>query len=123
MKVARGQKSYLSVYGTDYETRDGTAIRDYLHVVNLVNAHLDALKFMDREAGFHVFNLSNGEGCTVLEMVKAFEGVNGVKIPMQNEPRRPGDLMAVYANPERAFQSLGWKPTRDLSRIVGDVWV
>ncbi len=122
LKVARGQKPYLSVYGTDYETRDGTAIRDYIHVVDLVDAHLKALLFMERKEGFHVFNLGNGEGYTVLEMVDAFERVNQVKIPMENEARRPGDLMAVYANPERAFDLLQFKPKHDLSRIVGDVW-
>ncbi|MDX2346269.1 MAG: UDP-glucose 4-epimerase GalE [Legionella sp.] len=123
LKVARGKKEYLSVYGTDYETRDGTAIRDYIHVLDLVDAHLDALNFMDKQDGFHVFNLGNGEGYTVLEMVKEFEVVNNVKIPMQNEPRRPGDLMAVYANPERAKSQLGFKPSCDLARMVGDVWV
>ncbi len=122
LKVARGEKAYLSVYGRDYETRDGTAIRDYIHVVDLVDAHLQALYFMDKQAGFHVFNLGNGKGYTVLEMVERFETVNGVQIPMQDEPRRPGDLMAVYADTTRALQILGWKPTHDLDRIVGDVW-
>ncbi len=122
LKVARGQKEYLSVYGTDYETRDGTAIRDYIHVLDLVDAHLDALKLLDKQDGYHLFNLGNGEGYTVFEMVEAFEATNGVNIPMQHEARRPGDLMAVYANADRAVQSLGFKPTRDLARIVGDVW-
>ncbi|MDF1678300.1 MAG: UDP-glucose 4-epimerase GalE [Legionellaceae bacterium] len=121
LKVARGKQAYLSVYGRDYETRDGTAIRDYIHVVDLVDAHLQALYFMDKQAGFHVFNLGNGKGYTVLEMVERFESVNGVQIPMQDEPRRPGDLMAVYADATRALQVLGWKPTHDLDRIVGDV--
>ncbi|MCH9756660.1 MAG: UDP-glucose 4-epimerase GalE [Gammaproteobacteria bacterium] len=123
LKVARGQKEYLSVYGNDYETRDGTAIRDYIHVLDIVDAHLEALNFMNKHEGFHVFNLGNGEGYTVLEMVKRFEAVNGVKIPMQNEARRPGDLMEVYADATRALSELGWKPTRDLDRMVGDVWV
>jgi UDP-glucose 4-epimerase len=123
LKVARGQKEYLSVYGDDYQTRDGTAIRDYIHVSDLVDAHLNALHFMDNKTGYHVFNLGNGKGYTVLEMVEAFQSVNGVKIPMQNEARRPGDLMAVYANAERAFNELAWKPTRDLARMVGDVWI
>ncbi|MDF1646034.1 MAG: UDP-glucose 4-epimerase GalE [Legionellaceae bacterium] len=123
LKVARGQKDNLSVYGQGYETRDGTAIRDYIHVLDLVQAHLDALSFMETNDGFHVFNLGNGEGYTVLEMVERFEAVNRVKVPMQHEPRRPGDLEAVYANAERAFSQLRWKPTRNLDRIVGDVWV
>ncbi len=122
LKVARGQKEYLSVYGNDYETRDGTAIRDYIHVLDLVDAHLDALKFMDKQEGFHLFNLGNGEGYTVLEMVKRFEAVNGVQVPMKNESRRPGDLMAVYADATHALNELHWKPTHDLDRIVGDVW-
>lgn len=122
LKVARGKKPYLSVYGNDYETRDGTAIRDYIHVLDLADAHLKALSFMQKNDGFHIFNLGNGQGYTVLEMVEAFERVNQVKVPLEMKARRPGDLMAVYANAERATKDLGWQPTRDIERIVGDVW-
>ena len=122
LKVASGKKEYLSVYGNDYETRDGTAIRDYIHVLDVADAHLQALRFMETEAGFHVFNLGLGEGCTVLEMVREFERVNGVTIPMEQKARRPGALMAVYANIARAQGELGWRPQRDLARMVKDVW-
>ncbi len=123
LKVARGQKEYLPIYGDDYETRDGTTIRDFIHVSDLVEAHLKALHFMEHHEGARVFNLGNSKGYTVLEMVKRFEVVNGVELSVKHEARRPGDLMAVYANAERALSELNWKPTRDLDRIVGDVWV
>jgi len=123
LKVAHGEKPYLSVYGNDYDSSDGTGIRDYIHVLDLVDAHLRALDFMEDNEGFHVFNLGSGQGYSVLETVKCFEKINNVSIPIQYEARRPGDLFEVYADTTRARQALNWEPTCDLERIVGVVYV
>ena len=98
LKVAHGKKPYLSVYGSDYDSPDGTGVRDYIHVLDLVEAHLRGLDFMDEQEGFRVFNLGSGQGYTVLETVKSFEKTNKVSIPIQYEARRPGDLFEVYAD-------------------------
>jgi UDP-glucose 4-epimerase len=123
LKVAHGKKPHLSVYGHDYDSPDGTGIRDYIHVLDLADAHLRGLDFMEHQEGFHVFNLGSGQGYSVLETVKCFEKINKLSIPIQYEERRPGDLFEVYADTTHARDALNWKPTCDLERIVGDVYV
>jgi len=123
LKVAHGKKSYLSVYGNDYDSADGTGVRDYIHVLDLADAHLRALDFMESNEDFHVFNLGSGQGYSVLETVKCFEKVNKLSIPIQYEARRPGDLFEVYADTTRARRELSWEPKCDLERMVGDVYV
>ncbi|MDF1683539.1 MAG: UDP-glucose 4-epimerase GalE [Legionellaceae bacterium] len=123
LKVAHGKKPHLSVYGHDYDSLDGTGIRDYIHVLDLADAHLRGLDFMEHHDGFQLFNLGSGQGYSVLETVKCFEKINNISIPIQYEARRPGDLFEVYADTTRARQALSWKPVCDLERIVGDVYV
>jgi len=122
LKVAHGNKPYLSVYGNDYDSPDGTGVRDYIHVLDLARAHLRGLDFIENNEGFRVFNLGSGQGYSVLETVKCFEKVNKLSIPIQYEARRSGDLFEVYADTTCARRELDWAPTCDLSRIVGDVW-
>ena len=111
------------MYGKDYDSPDGTGVRDYIHVLDLVNAHLRGLDFMAHNEGFRVFNLGSGQGYSVLETVKSFEKINHTSIPIQYEARRPGDLFEVYADTARAQRELKWTPQCDLARIVGDVYV
>jgi UDP-glucose 4-epimerase len=122
LKVAHGKKPHLSVYGNDYDSVDGTGVRDYIHVLDLAEAHLRGLSFMEKNKGFAVFNLGSGQGYTVLETVRCFEKINNMTIPLQYEARRAGDLFEVYADTTRAREALNWKPTCNLERIVGDVW-
>ena len=122
LKVAHDKKPYLAIYGNDYDSPDGTGVRDYIHVLDLAEAHLCGLDFMENNEGFRVFNLGSGQGYTVLETVKSFEIINNMTIPLQYEARRPGDLFEVYADTTRARGDLGWKPKCNLERIVGDVW-
>ncbi|MDF1827389.1 MAG: UDP-glucose 4-epimerase GalE [Legionellaceae bacterium] len=119
LKVAHGSKPHLSVYGHDYDSADGTGVRDYIHVLDLADAHLCGLDFIEHHDGFQVFNLGSGQGYSVLETVRCFEKINNTAIPIQYEARRPGDLFKVYADTTHAHKLLGWKPKYDLERIVG----
>lgn len=116
-KVLHKKTPYLSIYGNDYDTRDGTAIRDYIHVSDLADAHLKALEYMKNHKGAHVFNLGQGGGVTVHEVLDAFQ-TQGIDVPHQYEPRRAGDLESVYADITRATEQLGWTPRKDLQAIV-----
>lgn len=107
MKVARGELESLQVYGNDYPTKDGTCIRDYLHVVDLAKGHLAAMPALNTP-GVHIYNLGTGRGTTVLEMIKCFNSVSHQELPYHIAPRRPGDLPEFYANPEKAQKELGW---------------
>lgn len=107
MKVARGELESLQVYGNDYPTRDGTCIRDYLHVVDLAKGHLAAMPALNTP-GVHIYNLGTGRGTTVLEMIKCFNSASHQELPYHIAPRRPGDLPEFYANPEKAQKELGW---------------
>lgn len=122
LKVAHGKKPYLSVYGNDYDSVDGTGVRDYIHVLDLAEAHLRGLDFMEHNTGFSVFNLGSGQGYTVLETVKCFEKINNMTIPLQYETRRAGDLFEVYADTTHARDVLNWEPQCSLDSIVRDVW-
>ncbi|HWW58616.1 MAG TPA: UDP-glucose 4-epimerase GalE [Sphingopyxis sp.] len=122
-RVAAGRLSELSVFGNDYDTPDGTGVRDYIHVVDLADGHvaaLDAIAKSDRPLS--TWNLGTGQGYSVLDMVEAFERVNGVRIPYRIAPRRDGDVASCFASPERAAHELGWKAERDLDAMCASSW-
>jgi len=108
-QVAIGKLPFLKVYGDDYKTTDGTGVRDYIHVVDLAEGHVAALKRLEQKPGLVVYNLGTGKGTSVLELVHAFEQANGVKIPYKIEARRAGDVDANFANCDKAFKEMGWK--------------
>ncbi len=121
-QVAVGRREYLSVFGNDYDTPDGTGVRDYIHVVDLAKGHVAAIRYAQIHTGTEVFNLGTGTGYSVLDMVKAFEKVNGVPVPYQIAPRRPGDLATCYADPEKSYRELGWKTEKTLEDMCRDTW-
>ena len=122
-QVAVGKREYLSVFGDDYDTRDGTGVRDYIHVVDLAKGHVKALqKLFNTPTECKVYNLGAGQGFSVLEVLKSFEKVNGIKIPYKIVPRRTGDLPEFYANPELALKELNWKTELTLEDMVRDTW-
>ena len=116
------RRSHLNVFGSDFPTPDGTGVRDYVHVVDIAKGHTAALKALPNISGFRPFNLGSGKGTSVLEMVHAFEKASGVEIPMQMKDRRPGDVAAMYCNPERAWKELGWKTERSVLEMCEDLW-
>lgn len=120
-----GIREKLSVFGSDYDTPDGTCIRDYIHVVDLVDAHIVALERLlenKNESRYEVFNLGTGSGYTVLEVIKAFEEQSGVKLNYQLVDRREGDVEKIWANPELANEKLGWTAKRGLEEMVRSAW-
>lgn len=121
-QVAAGEREYLQVFGDDYPTRDGTGVRDYIHVVDLAEGHLHALEFLEARAGTHVWNLGRGEGHSVLETVRAFEQASGRTISYRVTERRPGDVAECWADPGKAQRELGWRAERDLSTMMMDAW-
>ena len=121
-QVAVGKLQELSVFGNDYDTHDGTGVRDYIHVVDLAKGHVLALKHNLENKGVAVFNLGTGIGYSVLDMVKAFENVNGVKIPYTIKDRRPGDVATCYADASKANDVLGWKAEKTLQDMMRDSW-
>ena len=121
-QVAIGRREFLSVYGDDYDTPDGTGVRDYIHVVDLAKGHVAAVKYVEQNSGCDVFNLGTGTGYSVLDMVKAFIKVNGVDVPYKIVDRRPGDLGMVYADPAKSAEKLGWKAEYGLEDMVQDAW-
>ena len=121
-QVAVGKLQELSVFGNDYDTHDGTGVRDYIHVVDLAKGHVLALKHNLENKGVAVFNLGTGIGYSVLDMVKAFENVNGVKIPYTIKDRRPGDVATCYADASKANDILGWKAEKTLQDMMRDSW-
>lgn len=121
-QVAVGKLAQLSVFGDDYETADGTGVRDYIHVMDLADGHLSAMQATANRSGVHIYNLGTGQGYSVLEIVRAFEAASGQKIPYQIVPRRAGDIAVCFANPERAAQELGWQAQRDLACMMADAW-
>jgi UDP-glucose 4-epimerase len=120
-QVAVGRRPFLNVYGNDYDTPDGTGVRDYIHVMDLAAGHLRALEFLDRHDLLKV-NLGTGRGSSVLELVEAFRKASGRDIPITFAPRRDGDLASYYASPELARELLGWTARRDLDEICRDAW-
>lgn len=122
-KVANGELECLSVFGDDYDTPDGTGVRDYIHVVDLANGHVKALEKLDKEnSGYYVYNLGTGTGYSVLEMVKAFERVNGVKVAYKIVGRRPGDIAECYAVAAKAHDELGWVAKRGIDEMCRDAY-
>ena len=119
-KVAAGKLECLSVFGNDYETRDGTGVRDYIHVVDLSLAHLKALEYTENRVGIDYFNVGTGNGYSVLEMVRAFGDVWGSPVKYKIAPRRPGDIAECYADPAKAYEKLGWHAERDLRKMCED---
>ena len=121
-QVAIGRRDHLSVFGNDYDTPDGTGVRDYIHVVDLAKGHVAAVKYAGSHTGCEVFNLGTGVGYSVLDMVKTFQEVNGVPIPYQIVDRRPGDLPVCYADPSKSAEVLGWKAEKNLRDMCRDSW-
>lgn len=124
-ETAVGRRESMTVFGDDYDTRDGSCIRDYIHVMDLANAHTKSLQYLmdSKNAGFcEVFNVGIGEGVTVLEAVHAFEKVTGRKLNYRIGPRRAGDVVAIYANTEKSEEALGWKPVRGIEEIMRSAW-
>ncbi len=121
-QVAIGRREYLNVFGNDYDTPDGTGVRDYIHVVDLARGHVAAINYMQQHKGESVFNLGTGNGYSVLDMVHAFEKVTGKKVPYKIAPRRPGDLATVYASPDKSAELLGWKAEYGLEDMCRDTW-
>lgn len=122
MQVAVGKLPELGVFGNDYDTPDGTGVRDYIHVVDLAKGHVCAVDKVMGTTGTNIYNLGTGHGYSVLDIVHAFEEANGVKIPYSIKPRRPGDVAMCYANPAKAKEELGWEAKFDLSRMCRDSW-
>ena len=121
-QVANGQRDKLSVFGGDYDTPDGTGLRDYIHVVDLAIGHVKTLDRLAKGPGIVTYNLGTGRGNSVLEMIKAFEAASGRPVPYQIVDRRPGDVAKCYADPTRAREELGWTAERDIAQMCADVW-
>jgi UDP-glucose 4-epimerase len=121
-QVAVGRRPALNVFGDDYDTVDGTGVRDYLHVVDLARAHVLALDRFSRAPGPITVNLGTGHGSSVLELVRAFEQASGRDIPLNIAPRRPGDIAAFWADPSQAESLLGWRAEFDLADMCRDQW-
>ncbi len=123
VRVASGKLQQLSVFGDDYNTPDGTGVRDYIHVVDLAKGHVLALNKLDKEEkGLYIYNLGTGTGYSVLDMVKAFEKSTGKKVPYKIAPRRAGDIAQCYARPDKAEKELGWTAKKTLEDMCKDSW-
>ncbi len=121
-QVAVGRREKLNVFGDDYDTPDGTGVRDYIHVVDLAKGHVAAVNYVMEHTGCEVFNLGTGTGYSVLDMVHAFIDVNQVPVPYEVVERRPGDLAVCYADPEKSAKGLGWRAEKSLSDMCRDSW-
>ena len=121
-QVAIGRREKLSVYGNDYDTHDGTGVRDYIHVVDLAKGHVAAMEYAMHHTGTEIFNLGTGKGVSVTELVETFEQVNGVAVPHVYVGRRAGDLAEYYANADKARRVLGWQAERNIADMCRDSW-
>lgn len=121
-QVAIGKRDQLGVFGDDYDTHDGTGVRDYIHVVDLALGHVKAVEKVDGEKGLFIYNLGTGKGYSVIDVVKAFEKASGQKIPYKIMPRRAGDIATCYSDPSKALNELGWKAERDIEEMCEDSW-
>jgi UDP-glucose 4-epimerase len=121
-QVAAGQRPVLQVYGNDYPTPDGTGVRDYIHVMDLAEGHLAALRYLAAHPGWQAINLGTGQGSSVLEMVRAFEQASGRSVPYRVVPRRPGDVAVCYAKADKAASLLGWTARRSLAEMCRSTW-
>jgi UDP-glucose 4-epimerase len=122
LQVALGKLPYLHVYGNDYNTKDGTGVRDYIHVVDLAKGHVLAAEYAQTHTGTEVINLGTGHGYSVLEIIKTFEKVNGIEIPYKIEARRAGDIAECYADASKAKKLLGWTAAREIDDMCRDGW-
>ena len=122
-QVALGNIPELAVFGSEYPTHDGTGVRDYIHVVDLAEGHLQALKALETRVGAHVWNLGTGKGYSVLDMVRAFELASGKSVPYRIAARRIGDIATCYADPTKSERELGWRAARGLSEMMRDAWL
>lgn len=121
-QVAVGKLKELGVFGNDYDTPDGTGVRDYIHVVDLANGHVKALEKLNQKPGLVTYNLGTGTGYSVLDLVKAFEKASNVQIPYKIVDRRPGDIAMCYADPTKAKEELGWVAKYDVNKMCRDSW-
>ena len=121
-QTAVGIRKELSVFGDDYDTPDGTGVRDYLHVCDLARGHVAAIDYLQKHEDVYAFNLGTGRGTSVLEMIRAFERASGVKIPYRIAERRPGDLAMYYADPSKSERELHWKAERSIEDMCRDAW-
>ncbi|MCQ2094594.1 MAG: UDP-glucose 4-epimerase GalE [Bacteroidaceae bacterium] len=121
-QVAVGKRKELGVFGNDYDTHDGTGVRDYIHVVDLAKGHVCALEAIKRKCGLAIYNLGTGNGYSVLDVIKAFIKVNGVDVPYSIKSRRPGDIATCYSNPAKAEKELGWKAQFGIEEMCRDSW-
>lgn len=121
-QVAIGKREKLSVFGNDYDTHDGTGVRDYIHVVDLAKGHLKALQKIKDTTGIDAYNLGTGTGYSVLDIVKNFEKANNIRIPYEITPRRPGDIAQCYADPTKAKEELGWVAEKGIEDMCRDSW-
>ncbi len=121
-QVAIGRRDHLSIYGDDYDTPDGTGVRDYIHVVDLAKGHVAAVRYVTANHGCEVFNLGTGVGYSVLDMVHAFIDANRVPVPYEITARRPGDIATCYADPAKSAEVLGWKAEKNLTDMCRDSW-
>ncbi|MBQ7279805.1 MAG: UDP-glucose 4-epimerase GalE [Bacteroidales bacterium] len=121
-QVAVGKRPELGVFGNDYDTPDGTGVRDYIHVVDLARGHVAALRKVEQGSGLSIYNLGTGRGYSVLDVVHAFEKATGVKVPYSIKPRRLGDIATCYSNPQKAHDELGWTAQYDIEDMCRDSW-
>ncbi len=121
-QVAIGKREFLNVWGDDYDTHDGTGVRDYIHVVDLALGHVKAVEKISDATGLYIYNLGTGKGYSVLDVVKAFEKASGAKVPYKIGPRRAGDIATCYSDPAKALKELGWKAERDIEEMCEDSW-
>ena len=121
-QTAVGKRQELGIFGNDYPTPDGTGVRDYIHVCDLAAGHVAALKAIQKNCGLGIYNLGTGHGYSVLDVVNAFQKVNGVKVPYVFKPRRPGDIATCYCNPAKAEAELGWKAQFGIEEMCRDSW-
>ena len=123
VRVASGELEQLSIFGNDYNTPDGTGVRDYIHVVDLAKGHIKALEKLEKEnEGLYIYNLGTGHGYSVLDMVKGFEKATGKAVPYKIAPRRPGDIATCYADPTKAKEELGWTAEKNIDDMCKDSW-
>lgn len=121
-KVAAGQLECVNVFGGDYDTPDGTGVRDYIHVVDLAKGHVKAVKKLEDNSGLSIYNLGTGKGYSVLDIVKNFEAATGIKIPYSIKPRRAGDVATCYSDATKAKKELGWEAEYDIKDMCADSW-
>ncbi len=122
MRVATGEYEMVHVFGDDYDTEDGTGVRDYIHVVDLAKGHIKAIDYLNSNGGLGIFNLGTGNGYSVMELIKMTEKVNNVKVPYVVEGRRPGDIASCYADPSLANEKLGWRAEKDIEDMCRDAY-